>query len=378
MSAKALLEIVLSQHGYSFENPPPKELVDQLKVQFAEWMPAFCFEEPMSNYCEGVTSYYMYRIALAPNILFVVLFGLSLATFMATYAATRRGLAFNIAMSLGVLTEIVGYAGRIMSWTNQWEESGFMVQVCALTIAPAFMAAAIYLCIRQIVTAFEARNSRIPPKWYTRIFIPCDLISLVLQAVGGALASIAHHRNQPTRNGDNVMLAGLAFQVFTMLLFMVVVADFGLRTYLRARNAHLLNLSLTLDNHPRMVCLRASRRFKAFLAALGIATICIFVRCIFRVAELSGGWTGPLMARQDLFIAFEGAMIATAVLALNIFHPAFCSKELFNPPERKVVVRRERSEQPDFKMPNFIIDENELAAQDAAAMNTTMDNTQTV
>ncbi|KAK2018253.1 RTA1 like protein [Colletotrichum eremochloae] len=343
MSVKKYLEIVLNQYGYSFENPPPKEVVDELKMQYAEWMPAFCYGEPMSNYCDGVPSYYMYRIALTPNVLFVVLFGLSLFAFMATYAANRRGLGFNIAMCL---------------------ESGFMMQVCALTVAPAFLAAGIYLCIRQIVTAFGPNTSRIPPKWYTRIFIPCDLTSLVLQAVGGALASIAHHRQQSTRTGDNIMLAGLASQVFTMLLFMVIAADFGLRTYFRARRAHLPNLSVTLDNHPAMVCLRASRRFKAFLVALGLATTCIFIRCIFRVVELSGGWTGPLMARQDLFIAFEGTMIAVAVLALNVFHPAFCGKELLDPTPRREIVKRERTEQPAYKMPNFIIDPDELAVRD--------------
>ncbi|KAK1978895.1 RTA1 like protein [Colletotrichum cereale] len=364
MFVKKYLEIVLAQYGYSFENPPPREVVDHLKTQYADWMPTFCYEEPMSTYCDGVPSYYMYRIALAPNVLFVVLFGFSLMTFMATYAATRRGLAFNIAMSLGVLTEIIGYVGRVMSWTNQWEETGFMIQVCALTTAPAYLSAGIYLCIRQIVTAFGPNNSRIPPEWYTRIFIPCDLISLVLQAVGGALASIANHRREPTRTGDNIMIAGLAFQVFTMLLFMAVAADFGLRTYLRTRRAHLPNLSAALDNHPAMVCLRASRRFKAFLAALGLATACIFVRCVFRVVELSGGWTGSLMARQDLFIGFEGAMIATAVLALNVFHPAFCGKELLDPTPRRQIVRRERRQQPAFKMVNFIVAENEVAAQD--------------
>ncbi|GKT42436.1 sphingoid long-chain base transporter RSB1 [Colletotrichum spaethianum] len=355
-TAKDYLEAVLGQYGYSFENPPPKEIVDHLKTRYADWMPAFCYEEPRSDYCEGVPSYYMYRIALAPNVLFVVLFGLSLIAFVATYAATRRGLAFNIAMSLGVITEIIGYVGRIMSWGNQWDEVGFMIQVCALTIGPAFLAAGIYLCIRQIVTAFGPDNSRIPPKWYTGIFIPCDLISLVFQAVGGALASVANHRREPTRTGDNIMIAGLAFQVFTMLILMLVAADFALRIHRRARRAHLPNLSAALDNHPAMVRLRASRRFKAFLSALALATVCIFVRCVFRVVELSGGWTGPLMGRQGLFVGFEGVMVAAAVLALNLFHPAFCSKELLEPPPRREVARRTPREEPSFKMVNFVID----------------------
>ncbi|KZL86460.1 rta1 like protein [Colletotrichum incanum] len=358
MSAKEYLEIVLDQYEYSLENPPPKEIVDPLKTQYADWMPALCYEAPLSDYCEGVQSYYMYRIALAPNVLFVVLFALSLIAFLATYAATRRGLAFNIAMSLGVVTEIIGYAGRIMSWSNQWEESGFMIQVCALTIGPAFLAAGIYLCIRQIVTAFGPDNSRIPPEWYTRIFIPCDLTSLILQAVGGALASVANHRREPTRTGDNIMIAGLAFQVLTMLLFMLVAADFALRTHLRTRRAHLPNLSVALDNHPAMVRLRASRRFKAFLSALALATACVFVRCVFRVVELSGGWTGPLMGRQDLFVGFEGVMIAAAALALNLFHPALCSKELLEPPPCREIARKTPREEPCFQMVNFIMDGN--------------------
>ncbi|KAK6224993.1 RTA1 like protein [Colletotrichum tabaci] len=360
LSARYYLEIILEEYGYTFANPPPKEIISSITAQYAEWMPVFCYEEPRSVYCEGVQSFYMYRIALVPNVLFVTLFALSLTAFVATYAVTRRGLAFNIAMGLGVTTEIVGYVGRIMSYNNQWEEAGFMIQVCTLTLAPAFLAAGIYLCLRRIVTAFGSDNSRIPPEWYTRIFIPCDLVSLVLQAVGGALASVANHRREPTRTGENVMIAGLAYQVLTMLLFMIVAADFALRTYLRACHAHLPNLSVALDNHPAMVRLRASRRFKAFLAALAIATGCIFFRCVFRVIELSGGWTGPLMARQDLFVAFEGVMVATAVLSLNSFHPALCSKELLEPPARKAPVERPPRAEPGPKLVNFIVDDDEV------------------
>lgn len=176
--------------------------------------------------------------------------------------------------------------------------------------------------------------------------------------MGGALASVANHNGESTTTGDNVMIAGLSFQVFTMFVFMLAAADFALRTYRRARHAHLPNLSLALDNHPDMVRLRASRRFRAFLWALALSTACIFIRCVFRVVELSGGWTGPLMERQDLFIGFEGVMIATAVLALNFFHPAFCSKELLDPAERKEAIQKAPAagERPGVRMVNFLDD----------------------
>lgn len=119
--------------------------------------------------CPIDSSYYFYRVSLAANTIFLTLFTLSLIGFVSVYALTRRGFAFTLAMFIGVAMEVVGYIGRILSWKDQWAESGFLIQIVCLTIAPAFMAAAIYLCIRRIVYAFGPENSRIKPESYTRI-----------------------------------------------------------------------------------------------------------------------------------------------------------------------------------------------------------------
>ena len=60
-----------------------------------------------------------------------------------------------------------------------------------LTIGPAFLAAAIYLCLARIVKVYGTHFSRIQPRTYTITFVSCDLVSLILQAAGGAIASIA-------------------------------------------------------------------------------------------------------------------------------------------------------------------------------------------
>jgi hypothetical protein len=119
--------------------------------------------------CPLDTSYYFYRVSIASNATFVALFSLSLIGFILTYAFTRRATAFTFAMVCGVILEVIGYAGRIMSWKNQWKEPGFLMQIVCLTIAPAFMAGGIYLCLRRIVYAFGPENSRIRPESYTRI-----------------------------------------------------------------------------------------------------------------------------------------------------------------------------------------------------------------
>lgn len=129
----------------------------------------FCRNNPKNSYCDNVPNFYEYRIHLAPNAAFLGIFGASLIAYTAILIVTRRGVAFNAALILGLICEVLGYAGRIMSWHNPWEENGFMIQICCLTIGPAFMAAGCYLCLRRIVSAFGPENSRLPPEYYTRI-----------------------------------------------------------------------------------------------------------------------------------------------------------------------------------------------------------------
>ena len=64
--------------------------------------------------------------------------------------------------------------------------------------------------------------------------------------------------------------------------------------------------------------------FKGFKWALGIATIAIFWRSVYRVAELNQGFNGPLTHNQGLFIGFEGVLMAISVAALGAFHPLLC------------------------------------------------------
>jgi hypothetical protein len=128
-----------------------------------------CEQYPDKAFCQNVASYYNYRVSLPANAVFLALFTVSFLGFVGVYGVTRRGLGFTVAMLLGVACEIIGYVGRVLSWKNQWQENGFLIQIICLTIAPAFLAAGVYLCLRRIVFAFGPENSRIPPKYYTRL-----------------------------------------------------------------------------------------------------------------------------------------------------------------------------------------------------------------
>lgn len=140
----------------------------------------------------------------------------------------------------------------------------------------------------------------------------------MLQAGGGGYASIRTHQNQDPTTGNNVMILGLSVQVFTLVIFILLAIDFAVRTYRRISR---LGSRQALD--PRHAKLRESVAFKGFVVALFLSTLCIFTRCVYRVAELGQGWRGELFQTQKYFIGFEGAIIIASVTALNIFHPGF-------------------------------------------------------
>ncbi|KAL8645032.1 MAG: hypothetical protein Q9210_006935 [Variospora velana] len=173
----------------------------------------------------------------------------------------------------------------------------------------AFFAAAVYLTLKHLVLTLGSRYSRLPARWYTWIFIGCDIFSLVLQAAGGGLAASAD--SQSTRDvGSNIMLTGIVWQVVTLLLFAALAADFFLRA-----NWNSADQTATAKE------IRQTTKFSLFLTGLVLAYLTILIRCVYRIAELAGGWGNPVMQNDAEFIILEGVMIVIAALALTALHP---------------------------------------------------------
>jgi hypothetical protein len=268
--------------------------------------------------CPLKASFWDYRPSLALNYLLIALFGLSMLAHIGQ-GIKYKTWGFLASMFLGCFTEIIGYAGRIWAYHEPFSMDPFLMQICSLTLAPAFLCAGIYLCLSRIVMVFGAETSRIPPKAYTYIFVTCDFVSLCLQGAGGGIASTLSQDDKDPAPGNNVMLAGLGFQVFTLVLFMLLCAEYAYRVK---------NTTQSFDvTHAK---LRSSKKFRGFLAALSLATILIFIRSIYRVIEMAQGWDGELTKNETLFFVLEGVMVVIAVLVLNVFHPGWCFREAYS------------------------------------------------
>ena len=122
--------------------------------------------------CPINTSYYMYRIDLVPNVVFLSLYALYVPFFLIVWFITRRGHFFTLAFILGLGSEIIGYTGRVLSYKSQWDMVPFLIQIICLTMGPALLSAGIYVCIGRIVTVYGEQNSRIAAASYAKIVRP--------------------------------------------------------------------------------------------------------------------------------------------------------------------------------------------------------------
>lgn len=157
---------------------------------------------------------------------------------------------------------------------------------------------------------YGEHNARIKPKFVAIGFMTCDFMSLLLQAVGGAIADTAGWQSSLQQTGINIMIAGLILQVIGLAVFLVVCADFAWRC-----KRGVLNMA------PEKVETRRRMILKLTIGSLLLATVCVLIRSVFRVVELWQGFSGELWNDEVDFMVLDGGMVAMATICLSVFHP---------------------------------------------------------
>jgi len=78
------------------------------------------------------------------------------------------------------------------------------MQISTLIFSPAFIQGGLYVLLGRIIPVLGSRYSFIHPLSYTIVFVTGDMISLVIQAVGGGNAAAAE-TNEQADQGARVM-----------------------------------------------------------------------------------------------------------------------------------------------------------------------------
>lgn len=222
---------------------------------------------------------------------------------------------FLTCWSCGMVLEILGYIGRVWSHVNIQNFNAFVMQLVCLTLAPCFMMAGIYYVIAQLTVIYGQKFSVLRPMQYSLVFIICDIISIILQAVGGGVAAGALSVYQSTQQGSNIMVGGLAYQVFTIALFQLFWYLFLYRVYQSYKKYG------DAEFNPDFAHIRQRKFLIPFIFVVSFAVILIFVRSIYRLIELAEGWSSRLAVDEIYFMILEALMVSLASCVLSFMSP---------------------------------------------------------
>ncbi|KAH9829049.1 RTA1 like protein-domain-containing protein [Rhodofomes roseus] len=181
-------------------------------------------------------------------------------------------------------------------------------------IAPTPLVAANFVILGELIRRLGPSYSRLSPVWYTAVFVCCDIVSLVVQAVGGGMAATAVNQYESPAMGGHIMLAGIAFQMASITVYMLLASEFALRFLYDKPVRDVVHAS---GRH------HFNRNAKLMLLGLTFSSLCIFIRSVYRTIELAGGWDGYIISTQRYLNWLDGGMITLAMFCLNLFHPGY-------------------------------------------------------
>ncbi|KAF2114719.1 RTA1 like protein-domain-containing protein [Lophiotrema nucula] len=244
---------------------------------------------------------YGYTPSIAVGILGCVLF--FLAGTLHTYQLFKYKTWYFSTVIVGIAFEIVGYVFRsLSSKVDPYRVTFFVVQYFFIVVAPVFFAAAIYTILSILINSTGRHYSPIPPKVILWVFILADVISTAVQIVGAALIGVAESNRKDPTTPNNILLAGLAFQAFSFLVFIFLFIWFGIKA--------------------RQVMFKVTK--KSFYVAFCIAVVLVYLRVCFRLAETAEGLYGNLNTHEVFFGCLEFAPVVVAVWLLGVWHPGRC------------------------------------------------------
>ncbi|KAL4877389.1 RTA1 like protein-domain-containing protein [Aspergillus karnatakaensis] len=249
-------------------------------------------------------TFYYYTPSAAAGGIFAGLFGV--CTILHLYQLIRTKTWFMIPFAIGGALETIGYIGRVLSSVEapDFTKGPYVMQSALILIAPAFLAASIYMILGRIIAMLDAEKcSIIRLKFLTKLFVTGDVLSFLMQASG---AGIMVKDETSADTGEKIIVGGLFVQIIFFAFFVVTAIVFEVRM---ARRRVVVSPELT-------------RIWRRHMLALCFTSVLILVRSVIRVVEYLMGYDSYMM-RQEVFIyVFDALLMFIVLLTLNWIHPS--------------------------------------------------------
>ncbi|GME66094.1 Rta-like protein [Neofusicoccum parvum] len=248
--------------------------------------------------------YAQYEPSLAAAIIFTVLF--AGPTGLHLFQLWKYRTWSFIPFVLGGIFEIIGYAGR-SAGAAEYPSCilvPYIFNILLPLVAPALFAASIYMVLGRIIRKTNGETlSLVRVSWLTKIFVLGDVLSFLVQVIGGVILANADSKTSIDR-GQTFITIGLVIQLVFFGLFIVTSISYDMRL---RKNSTEASRNLSWETHIRI---------------LYISSALIVVRSIFRLIEYLQGHDGELLSNEIYLYVFDAALMLLVMIVFNWKHPA--------------------------------------------------------
>ena len=181
------------------------------------------------------------------------------------------------------------------------------MQTLLLLVAPALLAASMYMILGRIILVTDSeRHSLVRKRWLTKIFVTGDIFSFLVQCLGGGVLAGNTDDPETLKRGENIIIAGLFLQLAFFSFFLVVGGIWKTR----------------LVRNPTQRSLDPNMPWQKHFVVLMVASAFIFVRSLFRAIEYITGQNGYLMKHEIFVYIFDALLMALTMVLYNVVHPS--------------------------------------------------------
>ncbi|SPO01666.1 related to phospholipid-translocating ATPase [Cephalotrichum gorgonifer] len=205
--------------------------------------------------------------------------------------------SFMIWLALGTGFEMVGYAARTIMADNPWKMNAFIIQYLTLLLGPTLVAAAISITFKHIVLWYGPEWSVMRPKLYPWVFVGTDILSILIQVVGGGIMTMnttGDGGSETSRKLAEVLLiGGVSFQVANMLCCAGLMLVYWQR---RKKSVSLVGSHARLGSNDNLEANTLipgkgyspshqspeARKVRLFVRVVAVAYLAVIIRCCYR------------------------------------------------------------------------------------------------
>jgi uncharacterized membrane protein (DUF485 family) len=228
---------------------------------------------------------------------------------------------------------LISYTGR-----DPYMVPFFTGQFFFIVLAPVLFCASIYsiltVLIKRIGNGYMQEGGRtyspLPPRLILYIFITSDIVATLVQGGGAAMVGIRESKGEDATIPNNIVTGGLAFQVVTFSVFIVLSSIFVWRArhvLLQGEHDNAFELKGEPTNAESGTHLpgRVSVS-KRFLIAFTVSILGLYLRTCYRLAESAKAQFGTKakQVHEIEFAVLEFAPVVISVILFNFWHPGRC------------------------------------------------------